>query len=88
MTIRYVATEAQADGIWWGTQLFNTTQQAIDALALNPVWGNTAQEIVFGVIPKGAQLIVGYAASQGALSGGAFQILADSQTLISIALME
>jgi RHS repeat-associated protein len=86
--IRYVATEAKADGLWWGTQLFNTTQQAIDALALNPVWGNTAQEIVFGVIPNGARLIVGYAASQGSLSGGAFQILADSQTLISIALME
>jgi len=31
---------------------------------------------------------MGYAASQGALSGGVFQILADSQTLISIALME
>ncbi len=86
--IRYVATEAEADGIWWGTQLFNSTQQAIDALALNPAWGNTVQEIVFGVIPKGAQLIVGFAASQGALSGGAFQILADSQTLITIALME
>ena len=86
--IRYVASEEAADGVWWGTQLFNSTQQAIDALALNPVWGNTAQEIVFGVIPKGAQLIVGFAASQGALSGGAFQILADSQTLITIALME
>ena len=86
--IRYVATEAQADGIWWGTQMFNSAQDAINALALNPQWGNTAEEIVFGVIPKNAQLIMGYAASQGALAGGAFQILADSQTLIAIALME
>ena len=86
--IRYVATEAEADGVWWGTQLFNSTQEAINALALNPAWGNTAREIVFGVIPKGSQLIVGYAAGQGTLSGGAFQILAYGQTLITIALME
>ncbi len=86
--IRYVATEAEADGIWWGTQVFNSAQDAINALALNPQWGNTAEEIVFGVIPKNAQLIMGYAASQGSLSGGAFQIYAYGQTLIATALME
>ena len=86
--IRYVADEARAAGQWWGTQIFNSAQEAIDALALNPAWGNTAQEIVFGVIPKGAQLIMGFAAGQGVLSGGAFQIWADAQTLITIALME
>jgi len=84
--IRYVASQALAQGAWWGTQIFNSAQEAIDALALNPAWGNTAQEIVFGVIPKGSQLIMGFAAEQGALSGGAFQIWADAQTLLTIAL--
>jgi hypothetical protein len=68
--------------------MFNDAQAVIDELALAPQFNNTAREIVFGVIPRGAQLIMGYAAAQGTLSGGAFQIVNYANALITTALME
>lgn len=85
--IRYVATVAGQNGLWWGTQMFNSAQEAIDSLALDPSINNASQ-IVLGVIPQDAQLIVGYCASQGAsLSGGAFQIYNYANVLITNVLL-
>jgi hypothetical protein len=41
-----------------------------------------------GVIPKGTQLIMGFSKAQGIFSGGAFQIWADAEKLLTIALKQ
>jgi hypothetical protein len=61
-------------GRWWTPSLFQSSAEAVEYLAVNPAWGNTAEHMATGIIPKGTQILIGYAASQGGLSGGAVQI--------------
>ena len=89
--IRYVTQAVIKGGVanspWWGVQLFNDAQAAINELALvqeGQQFPNLAEEIIFGVIPRGTQLIVGFVESQGTLSGGAFQIYNAAYELMAL----
>jgi RHS repeat-associated protein len=80
--IRYMGSAAAQNGRWWGTQMFNSVQEAISSLQLDPS-RNNASEIALGVIPQNAQLLMGYCADLGGgTAGGAFQIYNYANVLI------
>jgi hypothetical protein len=82
--IRYYGGNAGAVGQWWSTDFFTSADDAIEYLGLNPSWGNTAKEFVVGTIPKGTQILTGYAAAQGNLIGGAHQIFISNPGVVQI----
>jgi hypothetical protein len=55
-------------------------QSQID-LALNPRWGNTAQQVTRIRVPKGTTIFEGAAAADGRLLGGGSQVFIPSPTL-------
>ena len=58
---------------WTRTAPAGPLQSTIDS-ALNPAWGNTAQNVSTVVIPKGTTIYEGFAAPQGGLLGGGSQV--------------
>jgi hypothetical protein len=82
--VRYFGGGAGATGSWWSTDFFSSSEEAVSSLALNPSWGNTAQQFVTGIIPKGTQILTGYAAAQGGLIGGAHQIYLQSSSVVQV----
>ncbi|HEY2410268.1 MAG TPA: hypothetical protein VGI10_29890 [Polyangiaceae bacterium] len=60
-------------GSFW-SRLPNFGLQARLDLALNPVWGNTATNIVAIQVPAGTLIFEGFAAPQGSLFGGGNQV--------------
>jgi len=58
---------------WTRTAPAGPLQSTIDS-ALNPAWGNTAQNVSTIVVPKGTTIYEGFAAPQGGLLGGGSQV--------------
>ncbi|MHB1530021.1 MAG: filamentous hemagglutinin [Acidiferrobacteraceae bacterium] len=61
-------------GLFWSrTAPAGPLQSEID-LALNPSWGNTAQNVATIRVPAGTTIYDGFAAPQGSLLGGGSQV--------------
>jgi hypothetical protein len=82
--VRYYGGQAAQIGRYWTTDLFDSAVSATEELALNPSFGNTANRVVTGVIPKGTQILTGYAAAQGGLPGGGVQIFLQDPTVVQV----
>jgi len=82
--VRYYGGQAAQLGRYWTTELYDSAVGAIEELALNPNFGNTADRVVNGVIPKGTQILTGYAASSGGLTGGGVQIFLQDPGVVRV----
>lgn len=82
--VRYYGGQAAQVGRYWTTQLFDSAVSATEELALNPSFGNTADRVVTGVIPKGTQILTGYAAAQGGLPGGGVQVFLENPGVVRV----
>jgi RHS repeat-associated protein len=71
---RVYGGESQQLGQYWTTTLPASSGEATQTLALNPAWGNTAEQWVSIEVPSGTTLYQGTAAAQGTLPGGASQV--------------
>ena len=70
----YGGSANQLGGYWTSTPPSGPVQSIVDS-ALNPVWGNTATNVVKIDVPSGVRLYQGQAARQGGLVGGGNQVL-------------
>lgn len=69
----YGGKSGQLGSFWTATPPSGALRSRID-LALNPQWGNTANQVVRIEVPAGVKMYEGYAASQGGLVGGGTQV--------------
>jgi hypothetical protein len=69
----YGGRSGQLGSFWTSTPPTGALRSRID-LALNPQWGNTANQVVRIDVPAGVKMYEGYAASQGGLVGGGTQV--------------
>jgi hypothetical protein len=69
----YGGKSGQMGSFWTATPPTGALRSRID-LALNPQWGNTANQVVRIDVPAGVRMYEGYAASQGGLVGGGTQV--------------
>ena len=69
----YGGKSSQLGSFWTATPPTGALRSRID-LALNPQWGNTANQVVRIDVPAGVKMYEGYAASQGGLVGGGTQV--------------
>jgi len=69
----YGGKSGQLGSFWTATAPTGALRSRID-LALNPQWGNTANQVVRIDVPAGVKMYEGYAASQGGLVGGGTQV--------------
>ncbi len=70
----YGGNSPQLGPYWTQTPPAGPLQSTIDS-ALNPVWGNTAENVATIVVPKGTTVYTGFAAPQGGLVGGGSQVV-------------
>jgi hypothetical protein len=70
----YGGNSQQIGPYWTRTAPAGPLQSTIDS-ALNPAWGNTAQNVTTMVVPKGTTIYEGFAAPQGGLLGGGSQVV-------------
>jgi RHS repeat-associated protein len=80
---RWWGGTADKAGPWFTTQNFATGRGAIEGLALNPAWGNTAQFVSRATIPVNTQILVGRAAQQASLPGGAVQVFVKNKGVVN-----
>lgn len=66
---------ANIDGSYWSRTQFATAEAAIEGLALNPAWNNSASWVATYTLPRGTAIIEGTAGPQGNLRGGANQVV-------------
>jgi hypothetical protein len=69
----YGGTAGELGPYWTRTPPAGPLQATMDS-ALNPAWGNTAQNVSSIVVPKGTTIYEGFAAPQGGLLGGGSQV--------------
>lgn len=69
----YGGTSGQLGSFWTTTSPTGALRSRID-LGLNPLWGNTATQVVRIEVPAGVRMYEGFAASQGSLVGGGTQV--------------
>ena len=72
---RVYGGSANEMGKYWTTKAPSGPVQSIIDSALNPVWGNTATNVVKIEVPAGVKFYQGSAASQGGLVGGGDQVV-------------
>jgi RHS repeat-associated protein len=70
----YGGNSQQIGPYWTATPPAGALQSTIDS-ALNPEWGNTAQNVVTIKVPPGTTIYQGFAAPQGGLVGGGSQVV-------------
>jgi hypothetical protein len=69
----YGGSAGQLGSYWTRTAPTGPLQATMDS-ALNPAWGNTAQNVVTIRVPAGTTIYEGFAAPQGNLLGGGSQV--------------
>jgi RHS repeat-associated protein len=69
----YGGTAGELGSYWTRTPPAGPLQATMDS-ALNPAWGNTAQNVSTIVVPRGTTIYEGFAAPQGGLLGGGSQV--------------
>lgn len=69
----YGGSAVEVGSFWSRTAPSGPLQSTID-LALNPSWGNTAQNVATIKVPAGTTIYDGFAAPQGGLVGGGSQV--------------
>ena len=72
---RVFGGEANEMGRFWTTKSPTGPVQSIIDSALNPVWGNSAINVVKIEVPPGVKFYQGAAAAQGGLVGGGNQVV-------------
>jgi len=70
----YGGNSPQLGPYWTQTPPAGPLQSTIDS-ALNPAWGNTAENVATITVPKGTTVYTGFAAPQGGLVGGGSQVV-------------
>jgi len=70
----YGGNSPQVGPYWTRTPPAGPLQSTIDS-ALDPAWGNTAQNVVAIRVPSGTTIYEGFAAPQGGLVGGGSQVV-------------
>jgi hypothetical protein len=70
----YGGNSQQIGPFWTQTPPSGPLQSTIDS-ALNPAWGNTAQNVATIRVPSGTTIYTGFAAPQGGLVGGGSQVV-------------
>jgi RHS repeat-associated protein len=66
-------------GAYWTQTLPESSAEAVNSLALDPAWGNTAENWVSIEVPSGTTFYEGTAAAQGDLPGGGSQVFFTSR---------
>lgn len=69
----YGGRAVELGSYWTRTPPAGPLQSTIDS-ALNPAWGNTAQNVATITVPSGTTIYEGFAAPQGGLLGGGSQV--------------
>ncbi len=69
----YGGTAGELGSYWTRTPPAGPLQATMDS-ALNPAWGNTAQNVSTIRVPSGTTIYEGFAAPQGGLLGGGSQV--------------
>jgi len=73
----YGGRSGQLGSYWSATAPTGVLRSRIE-LALNPRWGNSANQVVAIDVPAGVKMYEGIAASQGGLVGGGTQVFVPS----------
>lgn len=72
---------ANIDGSYWSRKQFATAEAAIQGLALDPAWKNSASYVATYTLPRGTVIIEGTAGPQGNLRGGANQVVVNDSAV-------